>query len=312
MKEIELLNIDTRLEATRQRDKTVEQRLLGSIASQNICNPIYVAVDKDVYVLLDGFKRFRCARKLGYTCLPAIIIAHDVLAGIYQLIRQSETTSLNSIEEACLIDVLHNQYSLSASQIAHKLGRSNSWVSLRLGLRAEMSDTVREKILSGAFPLRAYMYCLRKFTRVKAKEVDAFVLALSSKGLGTRDIFLLAHTYFVIGAEVVRKQILTGNIDQTLRMLKTTIKDRGAREKFDGIESALIEELEECRMHIDCVVAKAEKAFTWKNPQFALRMNLLCAVLIGREKKFFKIVKRFYDQSGQTASSIDPASRGKE
>ena len=269
-------------------------------------------MDKDVYVLLDGFKRFRCARKLGYTCLPAIIIAQDVLAGIYQLIRQSETTSLNSIEEACLIDVLHNQYSLSASQIAHKLGRSNSWVSLRLGLRAEMSDTVREKILSGAFPLRAYMYCLRKFTRVKAKDVDAFVLALSSKGLGTRDIFLLAHTYFVIGAEVVRKQILTGNIDQTLRMLKTTIKDRGARGKFDGMESALIDDLEECRKHIDCVVAKAETAFTWKNPQFALRMNLLCAVLIGREKKFFKIVKRFYDQSGQTAGSTDPASRGKE
>lgn len=86
-----------------------------------------------------------------------------------------------------------------------------------------MSEIVRKKILSGKFPLRSYMYDLLPFTRVKGgmAEVEKFVIALSGKELSTRDIALLAHAFFR-GEEEVKQQILTGNLDWTLRMLKTS------------------------------------------------------------------------------------------
>src|SRR5438874_4776497 len=64
---------------------------------------------------------------------------------------------------------------------------------MRLGLRAEMSPWVREKIFSGAFPVYPYMHALRQFMRmngVHKQDIEEFVLALSGKKLSVRDRLL--------------------------------------------------------------------------------------------------------------------------
>jgi len=70
---------------------------------------------------------------------------------------------------------------------------------MRLGLLAEMSPRVREKIFSDAFRLYPYMYTLRQFMRMNGRgkqEVEEFVLALSGKKLSVRGIEQLARGYF--------------------------------------------------------------------------------------------------------------------
>ena len=81
-------------------------------------------------------------------------------------------------------------------------------------MKRNMSDVVREKILSGKFPLRSYIYDLLPFTRVKegVKGVDDFVIAISGNGFSTRDISLLSHAFFR-GEENVKQQILAGNLE---------------------------------------------------------------------------------------------------
>ena len=59
--------------------------------------------------------------------------------------------------------------------------------------------------VSGQFPVRAYMYNLRTFTRVKkvpGKEIDTFVQAVAGKSLSTRDIETLAYGYFHGGGAI--------------------------------------------------------------------------------------------------------------
>jgi hypothetical protein len=56
-------------------------------------------------------------------------------------------------------------YVLSAADIAAALSRSKAWVSVRLGLLAQMSEPVRRQLFAGAFPVYGYMYTLRPFMR---------------------------------------------------------------------------------------------------------------------------------------------------
>jgi len=228
------------------------------------------------------------------------------------LIRRCACTGLNNLEQASLVDVLHNEYGLTISQIARKLGRSNAWVCIRLGLLRDMSSVVREKIMAGSFPFRAYMYWLRKFTRVKARDVDDFVTAISGKGLSTRDIFVLIHAFFITQASLVRTQILAGNVEWTLRLLKEDFtNDCADGKQLTATEASLIEDLEGCRRYIDRILyVSSGKPLQGHTVSFTVRLNLLCRMLMQRERKFFKMIKDLYARSGQTAGSTDTVSAG--
>ncbi|MCP4703452.1 MAG: ParB N-terminal domain-containing protein, partial [candidate division Zixibacteria bacterium] len=172
----------------------MEKALFLSIASHSIRDPLQAIrePESDSYILLDGFKRLRCCLKLAISQIPAICLRTSEVDGICTLLRQKTSTSLTIFEQACLVDTLYTQYSLDLPEIASRLGRSRSWVSLRFHLMDEMSDIIRDKIVSGLFPVRVYMYGLRKFTRVKSElaQVERFVTEVSGNGLSTRDIQL--------------------------------------------------------------------------------------------------------------------------
>jgi len=48
------------------------------------------------------------------------------------------------------------------AEIAAELSRSKAWVSVRLGLIAQMPPPVRRQLFAGAFPVYSYMYTLRQ------------------------------------------------------------------------------------------------------------------------------------------------------
>jgi len=131
--------------------------------------------------------------------VPYTSLGEDEALGIVGLLRISNNKALSILEQARFIDDLKNLHGLNATAIAAELGRSKSWVSMRLGLIGEMSGAVREKIFSGAFPVYPYMYTLRQFMRmnsVSKKDVEEFVVALSGKELSVREIERLARGYF--------------------------------------------------------------------------------------------------------------------
>ena len=180
-RDVEISSLDVRYESLRLRNRGQEGRLLSSIAERGIEEALE-GVDKDgARVLLNGFKRYRCARKLGIATVPYTSIGEDEATGIVALLRISNTRSLGILEQAGFIDELRNAQNLSVAEIAELLSRSKGWVSMRVGLIGEMSPTIRRKLFSGAFPTYPYMYTLRQFMRmnaVKKSEIEKFVVAL--------------------------------------------------------------------------------------------------------------------------------------
>ena len=182
------------------------------------------------FLLLDGFKRYRCAKQLKIEAVACVGIADEVAGGILRLIRTANDFSLHLIEQARLVTELHKKYRMTTQQIAAQLDRSPAWVSMRLGLLKEMSPTIQKEIFSGRFPARSFMYTLRQFTRVHkapSEDVDKFVKAVSGKELSGRAVDQLAGAYFR-GGENFREQILKGNFGWTLEQLEKMQQVRAA------------------------------------------------------------------------------------
>jgi hypothetical protein len=116
-------------------------------------------------VLLDGFKRYRCARQLQVHRVPFVSLGADEASAILELLGQGRRSKLNVLEEARFLDELKAR-GMSLAEIAQALGRSKAWVSVRLGLLEAMSPTVRQHVFGGALPASSWIYTLAPFRRL--------------------------------------------------------------------------------------------------------------------------------------------------
>ena len=296
--EVELATLDVRYESYRLRQRVVEARLLASIAERGIAEPLEGVDLGPCHVLLNGFKRWRCARKLGLSSAPYVSLGGDEALGIVALLRASNDRALSLLEQAGFVDELKRLHQMNVAQIAEALSCSKGWVSLRLGLLAELPELVRQQLFAGAFPVYAYMYTVRPFMRmnkVKPGEVEEFVRALSGKGLSVRDIEHLAHGYFR-GPEALREQIRAGNVALPLEQLKRSCQ---AADGCTAFEQAMLKDLEIVQKYLQRVSAKSPDP-RLSTPAFQAQAHLLLAGLLSRAPAFFQSVRQLHDRCGQT------------
>src|ERR1700677_2991273 len=135
--EIELSELDVRYENYRMKNPGLEKRLLASIAQRGIEHALEGAVAGEVRILLNGFKRRRCALRLGLSTVPYVSLGEDEAGAILNLLRVSNQTALSLLEQARFIEQLRRLEKMSVADIAEQLSRSKSWVSMRLGLLEE-------------------------------------------------------------------------------------------------------------------------------------------------------------------------------
>ena len=297
MIEIELSTLDLRYAGHRMRDRTGEARLLALMAERGIEEPLE-GVDADgVHILLNGFKRYRCACKLGMHTAPYTSLGQEAAAGIMALLRVSNNKALSIMEQAAFIEELKRSHNMSAADIAEALSRSKSWVSMRLGLMSEMSDRVRKKLLTGAFPVYPYMYTLRQFMRmngVKKGEIEQFVVAVSGKGLSVRDIEQLAHGYFR-GPDSFAEQIRNGNVALPLEQMRQIPPSADGCSEFERV---LLKDLELAGKYMQRVMGKSTDRRLRSRP-FHAQAHLLSAGLLSRSGAFFQTMRQLHDRCGQ-------------
>ena len=296
-KDVELSSLDLRYEDHRMKNAAIEERLLASIAQRGIEEPLEGVQLQDASILLNGFKRYRCARKLQLRSVPYASLGDDEVAGIMNLLRISNNKALSILEQAAFIDELSTTGHLTVAEIAKELSRSKSWVSMRLGLISEMSATIRAKLFSGAFPVYSYMYTLRQFMRmngVRGEEVEQFVVAVSDKGLSIRDIEQLAHGYFR-GPDSFRQEILKGNLALPLKRLREVPQNPdGCSES----ERVMLRDLELTQKYMQRVMGKSQDSRLKSRP-FHAQANLLSAAILSRAPTFNQSLKQLHDRSGQ-------------
>jgi hypothetical protein len=297
MSEIELTSLDLRYEGYRMRNRAGEARLLASICERGIVESLEGVEVEDRHVLLNGFKRWRCARRLGLATAPYVSLGADATMGIVALLRASNDRSLSILEQAGFVDELKRLHGMSVAQIAEALSRSKAWVSLRLGLLAEMSPAIRGKLFSGAFPVYAYMYSVRPFMRINQggrEAVEPFVTALSGKGLSVREIEHLAEGYFR-GPAALREQIASGNVALPLQRLKQAASHADGCTPF---EQAMLKDIEIAQNYMQRVMGKSTDP-RLDSAAFRAQAQLLLAGVLSRWPAFFQSVRQLHDRCGQ-------------
>lgn len=296
--QIEITSLDVRFEGYRLKNQGAERALLASIAEKGIRDPLQGADTEEGRILLNGFKRYRCAKKLGIAIVPYQSLAVDTSQGIIELIRISNAKSLNILEQAKLIDELKNVYRMSTSDIADFLEKSKAWVSVRTGLMNEMSPTVMNHVFMDRFPAYAFMYTLRPFMRINKidkSQIDEFVNLTAGKGLSIRDLDMLAHSYFK-GSEEIRKQIKEGNLSWVLKRLN---QSSSSDNSCSQIENQMLKELELLQKYMQRVIYKS-KDDRYKTDSFFAQANLLTGGVLRQLKAFDQAMREFHDKTRQT------------
>jgi len=296
-REVELSSLDVRYQCHRLKEAAAEGRLLASIAQRGIEEPLEGVEVEAVNILLNGFKRYRCARKLQLSTVPYVSLGGDEMTGILNLLRISKSKTLGILEQAAFLDELKSTGHLGVAEIAAELGVSKSWVSMRLGLIGEMSPAVREKLFAGAFPVYAYMYQLRQFMRmngVKKSDIEQFVVAVSGKNLSVRDIEQLAHGCFR-GPESFRQEVFQGNVALPLERMKQAPPDPEGCNEF---ERGLLHDLEITQKYMQRVMGKSQDPRLQSRP-FHAQSHLLTGGILSRSTAFLQTLRQLHDRNGQ-------------
>jgi hypothetical protein len=252
-------------------------------------------------ILLDGFKRYRCAKKLSIGIVPYHCLGEDEAFGIITLLRIANAKSLNILEQSRLIDELRTIHKMSISQIAGLLEKSKGWVGMRVGIIGQMSPAIMDKVFSGQFPVYSYMYTIRSFIRMNAvskQDVDVFVKSVAGKGLSIRDIEILANGYFK-GGEGIRQQIRNGNITWGLSRLK----DSSVTTDCTQVEQLLLRDLEITQKYMQRVINKSRDD-RYNSASFNAQANLLTGGILRQMNIFFESIEVLHDKSGQTSSDL--------
>lgn len=296
--DLELADLDLRYQSYRLRQPRREEALLSAIAREGIREPL-VGVTRDTTpILLDGFKRCRCARTLHLHVVPFASWGGDEVAGILKLLRADRQHALTLLEQARFVDELHTERGLPPADIAQQLGRSLAWVTVRLGLLRELSPVVRDALFAGAFPVYAYLYTLRPFRRLKsvtAADLDQFVGALRGHPLSVRQIDGLAHGFFR-GPPSFRQELLQGHLTLALRHLEEAPQDPDSCSDFERI---FLHDLEQTHKAMLRVIGKSEDP-KLQSAAFRAQANLLTATLLGQTTAFLRILRQLHDRTGQT------------
>lgn len=298
VEQVEICSFDLRYEGYRLRSAGAEKALLLSISAHGIREPLQGVGNAGERILLDGFKRLRCARKLHIGIVAYVSLADDESCGIIELIRISNAKILSILEQARLIDELMKVHQMSNAEIAALLERSKAWVSVRAGIISQMSQSVMNKIFNGQFPVYSFMYTLRQFMRinnVRKTEIDEFVNAVAGKHLSTRDIDLLANAYFK-GPDEFREQIKNGNISWGLTRLKQSYR---AGDDCTQLEQQMLKALEITQKYMQRLILKCNDT-RFKTSSFYAQANLLSGGILRQLNAFTQEIRQFYDRTGQT------------
>ena len=115
--------------------------------------PVVVVPLAERYELVDGFKRLRALKHLGYERVKASVVnlgVHALKAAMIALNRRKG--AISDLEEGMVVHSLCREDGLSQVEVALLLDRHKSWVCRRLSLIERLCDEALEHIRLGLIP----------------------------------------------------------------------------------------------------------------------------------------------------------------
>lgn len=130
-------------------DHEAIDELAHSISIHGVIQPIILRKVDDYYEIIAGERRYRAAKSIGSSEIPAIVRTLDEeKSAKLSLIENIQREDLNSIEEALAYKSLISDYGIKQEELGNTLGKSRSYISNILRL-LNLHDKVIEYIYQG-------------------------------------------------------------------------------------------------------------------------------------------------------------------
>lgn len=153
-----LVDIDTlgeRLAALRLCDRSALSAMRRSLEEHGQLTALVMFAQAEQLEVIDGFKRVRAARVLGWRTLSARVVAVGSVDAKLRLRELHDGRRLTELEEAWLVRSLYREDRLSQPDIARLLCRHKSWVWRRLMLVESLDAVVQSDVRLGLIAPRA-------------------------------------------------------------------------------------------------------------------------------------------------------------
>jgi ParB family chromosome partitioning protein len=124
--------------------------LADSIKEHGVIEPLVVAKTPAGYQIIAGERRWRASRQAGLTTVP-VIVKETTAKGMLEMaiVENVQRQDLNPIERAQAFQRLIEEFGLQVSEIAKRVGKSESYVSNTMRLMA-LPDAIKDGLISQA------------------------------------------------------------------------------------------------------------------------------------------------------------------
>lgn len=123
--------------------------LVDSVREHGILEPLVIAKTPAGFQIIAGERRWRASRLAGLTHIPAII-RETTPKGMLEmaLVENVQRVDLNPLDRAKGFERLMNEFGLTTSEIAVRIGKSVAYVSNSIRLLS-LPDALKDGLLSG-------------------------------------------------------------------------------------------------------------------------------------------------------------------
>ncbi len=172
-------------------------------------SPIALFIDADQLEIVDGFKRVRVARALGWPMLRARVADVSSAEAKLRLREIHDGRGLCEIEEAWLVRSLYRDEGMSQPEIARRMGRHKSWVWRRLMLVEALDPIVQADVRLGLISPRAAV----ALSRLPRGNQQAASAVLARRGMTSREGEAFVDEVLALGDAAAREALIAARLE---------------------------------------------------------------------------------------------------
>lgn len=206
---IEIASLSERLAPLRLCEASALMAIRRSLERHGQLSALTLFVEADRLEIIDGFKRVRAARAIGWSTLLARVDDVGAVDAKLRLAELHDRRGLTELEEAWLVRSLYRDDGLGQPEIARRMSRHKSWVCRRLMLVEALDPAVQGDVRLGLLAPRAAV-ALSRLPRGNQHAASAVVIR---RGLTVRQTELLVDEVLHRDDHAARTEWLARRMD---------------------------------------------------------------------------------------------------
>jgi ParB-like chromosome segregation protein Spo0J len=205
--EVDLGSLDLRYAHTRVAKPKLLEMVTTSIERYGQITPVFAILEKDHFVLIDGYVRVGAIKRLARDTIIADIHEIPEIGALFRLLGESGQRQWEAVEQAWIIRDLKERFGCSLREIARGIGCDTSWVTRRLSLIDGLPDEVLKSVCTGHVSTYAATRVLVPLARANKDHAEKLVAHLSHTPLSTRELWELFKHYEASNKQVRERMI---------------------------------------------------------------------------------------------------------